>query len=140
MFNSKAFSSLTLICSIFFSNITIAANPIIKIFVNNPQNIPFTFTSQNKYGNTCISQSSNNVVCTITTLTPPTPFLLSLQWNKTSNPADCGVDITLFAGSGNIFYFSFDGTYNGSFVPQTWDGKSNINATLTISSPRYSGC
>lgn len=117
---------------ILFNHINVyAANPIIKIYINNQQEIPLTFNSQNRFGNSCVSQSPTKVVCTITNTNPPIPFLLSLQWNNTKNSADCGVDVNLF-GSGNSFYFSYDGTYNGSFTTQTWDGKSNVSGCKFI--------
>lgn len=128
----------SLICGLLLNFSAFASAPIIKILVVNPQSLPFTFTSQNKFGNTCTSQSASTITCTINNTNPPLPFLLGLKWDKPNNPV-CGIDVDLFT-NGNGYYFNYDSTYNGSFIPLTWDGKSNVNATLTIGSPRINGC
>src|SRR5579872_2425576 len=139
MLTKRIMLSVNLICGLLlnFPAYTYASSTI-KIAIDNPQNIPFTFTSNNYFGNVCVSQNSNSVLCTITNTNPPNLFLFSLQWLNSNNP-DCGINVDLFGGS-NTFYFNYDSDYYGSFTPQTWDGKSDVNATLTITSPRINGC
>jgi len=141
MLTKRILLPLSLICGLLFNyNIFASSPPTIQITIDNPNNIPLTFTPNAKYGNVCVSQNPSSVLCTIYKYPDlPDLNLFILTWSNTNNPDNCQIHLSLYGGP-NTYYFFFDSDYNGMFTPSTWDGKSDVRATLKITTPRINGC
>lgn len=135
-------SFLVALLSFLFSNVLFAATPLtVTLTVDNAIGAQLAFTSSTPDGNTCTSQGPNQITCSITQLNS-IPFIADLTWTSQKN-SHCMIDVGLTQdlNSGGYMFKTLASDYGFIIAPGThWDGKSNLNAHMSISAVRTDGC
>lgn len=132
-----------LVACLFLLVSTLSNAALIKLNINNPNGYPLIFPpySDPETGNSCVSQGTTTVSCTVEGINTTIKMYLELYWTKQQN-RDCVIDIGLFAqpGSSIAHFGELASDYVYTLQPSQWDGKSNLSITMNITGLKNQAC